>query len=152
MNAQTDVKVKVKDMQEMHVVYYEFIGAYDQAFNDFPKLMGYIQSQKLPMGPYSLGIFLDDPQQVPASELRSEVGFMLTGPVETTGDYKYKKVPGGKAVTAKYNSMEEIMPAYEAIGKYIAENNLKTAPFSIELYYSYDEKNIDAEIFMPLAE
>jgi effector-binding domain-containing protein len=154
MNAQTQpqVEVKVKKMDEIHLVCYAFTGPYQQSFNDFPKLMGYIQSKKLPMGPYSLGIYYDDPQQVPADQLKSEVGFMVTKKADVETPYKYKKLEGVKAVTAKYTSMEGIMPAYQAIAAYVAENKLKTAPYSVEIYYSYDETNVDAEIFMPLAE
>jgi effector-binding domain-containing protein len=141
-----DFKVEIKELDDIHMVYYEFTGPYQDCFNDFGKLMEYIQTNQLPMGAYSLGLFYDDPENVPAEKLRSEPGYMVQGPVKGNDDFKYKKIPATKAVSVRYKSMEEIMPAYEAISKYIAENSLKTEPYSMEIYYSYDPNTVDAEI------
>ncbi len=150
--SQENVKVEIKEMSEMQIVYYENTGPYDQAFNDFPTLMSYLQSNKIPLGAHSLGIFFDDPQQVPENKLRSEIGFLVTDKVKTKPPFKYKKLDACKAVSAKYTSMDEIMTAYQAISNYIMEHKLKTAPYSIEIYYSYEEGSVDAEIFMPIVE
>lgn len=139
-------EIKIRDVNEIHMLYYEFTGPYDQSFNNFGKLMEYINKNQLPMGPYSLGIFYDDPEKVSADKLRSDIGYMLAGKVEPTEDYKYKYIPACKAVSVKYKSMEEIMSAYQAISKYIMNNKLKTQPYSIEIYNSFDPGTIDTEI------
>lgn len=141
-------KPEIRDVNEIHMIYYDFTGPYDQSFNAFGELMQFIQTNQLPMGPQSLGIFYDDPEKVPANELRSEIGFMLTKAVEGTDKYKYKKIEATKAVSVRYTSMDDIYPAYTAISNYIIENNLNTAPYSIEIYYSADPNVVDAEILM----
>lgn len=138
----------IRDVEEMHMVYYNFTGPYDQSFNAFGELMQYIQVNQLPMGAYSLGLFYDDPAVVPAEELKSEVGFMLTGPINETEKYKYQKIEAGKAVSVKYSSMDEIFPAYTAIANFIKEQELQTADYSMEIYYSADPNVVDAEILM----
>jgi DNA gyrase inhibitor GyrI len=145
-------KVTIKDVPEITMVYYEFTGPYEQAFNNFGQLMGYIQQNKIPMATYSLGIYYDDPVTVSADKLRSEIGFGVTQKVETSGVYKCKTLAAGKALAVKYSSMSNIMPAYEAIGKYLAANNIKTLPYSVEIYYSADPQVVDAEILFYLAE
>lgn len=150
MKSQETIKVEVKNLPEMNVVYYEHTGAYDQSFNNFSQLMEYIQKKQLPTGASSIGIFKDDPKQVSAEDLRSEIGFLLTKEVSVEAPYKFKKLKACKAVSAKYTNMEQIMVAYQAIAEYIAKNNLKTGEFSIELYYGNDETTVDAEIFIPI--
>jgi effector-binding domain-containing protein len=134
------------------MVYYEFTGPYEQSFNEFGQLMSYIQQNNIPMGPYSLGIYYDDPATVSADKLRSEIGFAVSQKAEPTGKYKFKTIPAGKAVATKYSSMAEIMPAYEKISKYIMDNGIKTAPYAIEIYYGSDPNVIDAEILFLITE
>lgn len=151
-NSTKSFDIELKEINDLHLIYYEYRGPYESAFNEFGRFMGYIQSNNIPLGPHSLGIFYDDPLRVPAEELRSEVGYLVQEKVQCSGPYKYKKIEGGKAVAVKYTTMEDIMPAYEALGKYIAEKNIKTVEYSIEMYYSHDESTVDAEIIMFLDE
>lgn len=138
--------VQIKEIPAIQMVYYEFTGPYDQSFNDFGKLMGYMQQNKIEMGKHSLGVFYDDPESVSPDKLRSEIGFLVTKKTEGNKIYKYKEIPAGKAITVKYTSMEEIMPAYKAISDYISKKKIETAPYSVELYYSNDPTVMDAEI------
>ncbi len=138
--------INIKEMPAIQMLYYEFIGSYDQSFNDFGQLMGYMQQNKISMGKHSLGIFYDDPENVAPEKLKSEIGFMTTEKVKGSQKYKYKEIPAGKAVTVKYSSMDEILPAYKAISEYIDNKQLTTAPYSVELYYSNDPNIVDAEI------
>ena len=145
-----ECKVEIKDMNEVQMVYYEYTGPYMKSFDDFERLMGYLQNQKVQLGPHALGIFYDDPGEVPENELRSEAGHMVLRQIKTEKPYMYKKLEACKAVSVKYYSMEEIMPAYEAIAKFVEENKLTLKGFSIEIYYSNDPEKIDTEILMPL--
>ena len=144
--------VKIREMEEIQMIYYSFIGPYMQSYDDFPKLMAHIQQNGISMGPYSLGVYYDDPEKVPENELRSEIGFMVSEKATETKNYKYKKIPAGTAVSVKYKSMEEIYPAYKAIAAYIEKEGLKTEGFSVEIYYSMDPHIVDTEILMLLKE
>lgn len=146
METSKTFEIEIKELPEMHLVYYEFTGAYPAAMEKFEDLMKYLMANSIALGPHSMGIFYDDPAVVPENELRSEIGFLVNGPVEVSDGYKYKKIEACKAVCTKYTSMEEIMAAYGEISGYIVENKLDTAPYSMELYYGNDPNVIDAEI------
>jgi DNA gyrase inhibitor GyrI len=143
-----DFKVTIRDFAETNLVYYPFTGPYDQSFNNFGKLMAYLEQNKIPLGACSLGIFYDDPATVSADKLRSEVGMMVAKKAEVKGEFRFKVIPAGKAVSVRYKSMDDIMAAYQAIGKFVAEKGIKTEPYSIEIYYSADPAIVDAEVLM----
>ncbi len=143
-------EVTVKTIDDIHMIYYKFKGPYMNSFNDFGKLMEYVQANNVPVAQNTLGVYYDDPEQVPEDQLRSEVGYILTDKTEETGNYKYKKIDGCKALSVWYYSMDEIMPAYEAIGKYAEENDVEIEGYSIEIYHGFDPEEIKAEILMPI--
>jgi effector-binding domain-containing protein len=148
--AKNNFKVTVRNMEDIHMIYYEFTGPYMNSFNDFGKLMEYVQANNIPVGQNTLGVYYDDPEQVPEDQLRSEIGYVLTDKAEATGDYKYKKIDACKALSVWYYSMEEIMPAYNAIGKYAEDNNVEIVGYSIEIYHGFDPEEMKAEILMPI--
>lgn len=141
-----DFKVEIRELDDIHMVYYEYKGSYHKAFDDFGKLMEYIQKEQLPVGAHALAVYYDDPNIVAEEKLRSEPGYMVQGPVEVSDGFKYKKISGAKAVCSHYNSMEEIVLAYEAIGEYIAKENLQTQEFALEIYYNLEPETYDGEI------
>jgi effector-binding domain-containing protein len=143
-----EFNVYIRTCEAIPFIYYEHKGPYNEAFNNFGQLMKYIQQNNIATGAFSVGIYYDDPSTVAPELLRSEAGFSIKQPVKETEMFKCKTVPSGKAVCVRYTSMDEIVPAYEALEKYISENQLKTAPYSIELYYGNDPTKIDAEILM----
>ncbi len=140
--------VTVRDVAPINMVYYPFTGPYERSFDQFGNLMAYLQQNKIALGGQSLGIYYDDPATVSADKLRCDVGMMVAKKADVSGNYKFKALPAGKAVSVRYHSMDEIMPAYQAISQYIAEKGLKTEPYSIEIYYSADPTVVDAEILM----
>jgi AraC family transcriptional regulator len=147
-----EIQVEVKNVPEIQILYYEFTGPYNQSFSKFSGLMDYIKNNNIPLGEHALGIFYDDPNEVPAEQLKSEAGFMVTKEVNPANGYLFKKIPAGKAVIAHYKSYDQIMAAYGAIEKYISDNGITTAPYSIEIYYNSDPSVVDAEIRMMILE
>lgn len=140
-------KVTIRDVDKIQMVYYEFTGPYEQSFSEFGQLMSFVKENNLAMDKFSLGIFKDDPEFTPADKLRSEIGLAITSKTKIDlTKYKYKEIPAGKAVTVKYKSMDEIMPAYKAIEDYIKSNNIKTENFSVELYFGQDPADMVSEI------
>lgn len=142
-------KAETKKIEPFQYLYYEYKGAYMNAFTAFPQLVEYIENEKIETDLYSLGVYYDDPSQVAENDLRSEIGMMVKEKVKSDR-YKCKKVEGFKAATIRYNNMAEIQTAYAALAKYMQEKNLTPVGPSYEFYYSYDENNIDAEIIFPV--
>lgn len=143
-------EIEVKDVEGFYMVYYEFKGPYEEAFDEFMSLIEYLANNEIEMGPNALGIFYDDPEVVAPEDLRSEVGFMVTGEVPSNEKYKYKKIENFKAVATKYYSLEDIKDAYQAVGEYLQENELVPGEYSFEIYYSEDPVKVDTEILMPI--
>lgn len=146
-------EITIRKVEKIQMVYYDFTGPYDKSFSEFGQLMTFVQKEKIQMGQFSLGIFYDDPAVVDKAKLRSKIGIAVASNPEFKSEkFNYKKIPAGKAVTVRYKSMEDIMPAYEAISDYIMKNNLKTEDYSVELYYGNDPNTIDAEILFYVKE
>ena len=142
------MEVKIRNVESFEIIYYEFTGSYKDAFSEYEHLMNFVKENNVTMGPYYVGVYFDNPEEVPENELKSWPGHMVSGKFKENETYKYKKYKACKAVSVTYNTMEEIMLAYAALGKYVQENNIDTEPYSIEVYKSEDPKNMDAEILM----
>lgn len=146
-------EISVRTVDKIQMVYYDFTGPYDKSFSDFGQLMAFIQKNSIQLGQFSLGIYYDDPAVVSENKLRSKIGMAVLSDSEIkSSKYKYKEIPAGKAVTVRYKSMDDIMPAYSAISEYVANNNLLTENYSVELYYGQDPNTIDAEILFYIKE
>ena len=145
--------VTKKNVDGFHFVYYEFTGPYQKAFEQFGAFMAYLKMSGIETGPYSVGIYLDNPQMTPPEKLGSELGFMVKKEVKTSGIYKYKKVDGFKAISTRYGSMNDIQGAWDALGKYLMENGLIPAGPGYEFYKTgKDPSVISAECFFPVME
>ena len=143
--------VTEKDVAGFHIVYYEFTGPYQKAFEQFGPFMAYLRQNGIETGPYSVGIYLDNPQMTAPENLRSEIGFMVKKEVKTSGIYKYKKVEGFKAISTWYHSMDEIQGAWNALGAYLMKNSLIPAGPGYEFYKAdKDPSIISAECFFPI--
>lgn len=143
--------VSVKDVEGFHFVYYEFTGPYQKSFEQFGSFMAYLKKNNIKTGPYSVGIYLDNPQKTAPEKCRSEIGFMVQGPVKTAGLYKYKKVDGFKAISTFYRSMMDIQGAWDALVKYLATNNLIMVGPAYEFYETHkDPSVISAECLFPI--
>ncbi|MCG8700123.1 MAG: GyrI-like domain-containing protein [Bacteroidales bacterium] len=150
VKAQNSFNVEIKEVKSFDMLYYDFTGPYPNAYQDFGKLMAYIGENNIKTGPYSVGLYFDDPKTVAEDKLRSQVGHMIVGKSATNEVFKTKTVRSGKAVSVTYHNMSEIMDAYEALGGYILDKGLKTEGFSIEVYKSQDPAKMETEILMLL--
>jgi len=153
VNADTKEKFPVteKTIEGFHFVYYEFTGSYQKAFEQFGTLVAYLKKNEIETTPYSVGIYLDNPQMTEPEKLRSEIGFMVKNAVKTNGIYKYKKVNGFKAISTFYNSMKEIQGAWDSLGKYMKLKKLMPAGPGYEFYKTNkDTSKISAECLFPI--
>ena len=155
LNGQATEKFPVtkKKVEGFHFLYYEFIGPYQKAFDKFGEFMAYLKKNGIETGPYSVGIYLDNPQMTPPEKLRSEIGFMVKKAFKADGIYKYKKIESFYAISTWYKSMDEIQGAWNALVIYLMKNKLIPAGPGYEFYKS-DKAPTDfsAECFFPIKE
>lgn len=144
--------VQIKNIESFNMLYYEFTGPYEQAYNSFQTLMDFMAQNNIGMGSSAVGIYYDDPQVVAADKLRSEVGYTTINAVDSAGNFKFKKVEAYKAVCVKYTSMADMMGAYGAIMEYITKNNITIIGPAYEFYYDMYGPNPISEIAFPIAQ
>ncbi|SDL41316.1 AraC family transcriptional regulator [Maridesulfovibrio ferrireducens] len=93
--------VKIWTLDPMKLAYVEHVGPYTEVDQAWGKLCGWAG----PNGIYNertrfFGIYHDNPEEIPAAELRSEACITVDNESDNAGVVKFKDVPGGKfAVT-----------------------------------------------------
>jgi len=143
--------VKKKKVDGFTILYYEFTGPYQKAFDPFTEFMAFLKKNKIETGKYYVGIYLDSPQMTAPEKLRSEIGVMVKGKIADTGKYKIKKVDGFTAISTWYHSMDEIQEAWNALGRHLTANGLVPAGPGYEFYRTdKDPADMSAQCFFPI--
>ena len=87
------IKVKIKTTTPMSIAYLEHKGPYSELEPVFNKVMSYAMQKNLELAGPPVGIYYDDPAQVPASELRCEIGVQVKGKPEVDPPFRVKEIP-----------------------------------------------------------
>ena len=95
------MNIRIEQSQELHVIGMRHIGPYPTIGSTFGKLMGWVaQNPTEFIG--SVATFLDDPEQVPAEELRSDALLIVPQPVEAPEGLVCYTIPSTKVLVAEY--------------------------------------------------
>ncbi len=133
-------EVHVKEVPEMTVMSLPFTGSYDQTQTKLDRLMSWLLRVGHPYSSPPMGIYHDDPAQVPEEELRAEVCLPIEEECEGEEDVVRKELP---AVTVAYavhkGPYHQIPPIYEDIFEWMEENG-----------YEYVEDMPTREVFLKL--
>lgn len=120
----------------------------------YGKLFSYIQDQNIETaGPTFAVYYSFDPN----GNTSFEVGVPVKSKVNGNGEVQFKEYPPTKAVTAMYmGSYDKMEPVYQALEKYIQDNNLKKEGTSWEVYYT-DPNEVKPEdnqtlVYFPIKE
>jgi AraC family transcriptional regulator len=148
-------QIMIKTTEKMTIVYLEHVGPYDQMGELFVKL-GEYGAQKQLTGQI-LGIYYDDPQVVPAANLRSELGMVVAEGFEPDSGYKVKELPAQKVTyTVLKGPYAEIANEYPYIFKWIEEKGHKPAGPTREIYLKagpdVPADQLVTEVQIPIAE
>jgi AraC family transcriptional regulator len=123
----------------LKIAYIKHSGAYDKIPFDqyFGKLFAWAKEKRLkPAGP-PMGIFYDDPKNVPAEKCKSEVGIPIRGKTKPEKKIKIKEIaPTTVAAITHRGPMKDYMKTYEKLNEWIAENSYVTAGPPMEVYLS----------------
>jgi AraC family transcriptional regulator len=131
------VKPKFEDRKETDIAYVENTGPYNKVPWDelIPRLYGWAKEQKVMPGFYPLGIYYDDPTQVPPEKCRSEIGITFKGQAKEASGIKIKHMPAQKVVTMSFKGPgTEYSKAYEEMGKWIDGKGYHVSGPCIEIY------------------
>jgi len=134
---------KIQELEERQVAFVSFIGNYigkSEVFKGlFDKLCGWAgPKQLITKNTIFLAAYQDDPKTTPPEELKVEICMTIPEETEVEGEVQKKVLPGGKYVVmrAELSGPEEYGPAWEAVVKWMKENNQEidmTKP-SYEIY------------------
>ncbi len=127
------------------LVYEEVTGDYAQSGKFTDKVYYALLNNEGIATTKGFGVFLDDPQQVEKSKLRSEVGCIVEGLDSTqiaklAAKYKVRTYPKGNYITAEFpfkghmSIMIGLMKVYPQIDKYIKENAISDKGSIMEIY------------------
>jgi AraC family transcriptional regulator len=126
-------EIQAKTAEKMTIAYLEHVGPYDQMGDLFARLGEYAAGKQL--GGNVVGIYYDDPENVPAASLRSEIGIVVPEGFEPDSGYKFKELPAQKVAYAVLKGpYAEIANEHPYIYKWIEEKGHKPAGPTREIY------------------
>jgi len=129
------VEVKIKTTPPMRIVYLEHKGSYSELEPVFTKVMGYAMEKNLELVGPMAGIYYDDPAQVAASELRSEIGVQIKGEPELDPPFRIKEIPSQEVGYALLKGpYDQIALHYPEIISSLEEQGYKIVGPIIEIY------------------
>lgn len=152
--------VAIKDMPAVRVATVPHVGPYNQIDSAFGKLgaiagpAGLFQHPEAAM----IGIYYDDPQTTPASELRSEAGIRVAEDVTLPSGLQDQRLSAGKYAVAThigpYEQLGDVWARF--LGEWLPQSGHRIRPgASYELYLN-DPTQVPAselrtEIYQPIA-
>ncbi len=153
-------KPKFEDRKETDIAYIDFIGPYDQVPWDelMPRLYGWAGGQKVIPGFHPMGIYFDDPKQVPPEKLRSEIVITFKGEAKESGGIKIRHMPAQKVAAMSFKGPgTEFTKAYGEMEEWIEGKGYRVSGPCIEIYSKKPEM-VDgimilySKIMMPVEE
>jgi AraC family transcriptional regulator len=153
-------KPKFEERKEADLAYIEYIGGYDSVpWNELmPRLYGWAKEQKVMPGFHPMGVYYDNPEQVPSERCRSEIGITFKGPGKESGWVKVRHMPAQKVAALSFKGPGiEYQKAYQDLGRWVDEKGYKVTGPCIEIYSKMPEM-IDgvmilySKILMPVEE
>lgn len=127
------------------------VGPFNQAIpRGFQKLFAWLGAHNLqPLG-NSFGIYYDDPAQVPAEKLRSELCVPVAPEVQGSDEVQVKEIPGFDAAAIVYQGEANITRAYNEVYDWLRAQGYRDAGAPIEVYLSMPGEELRAEVFVPI--
>jgi len=152
--------VQIKEMPELRVAALAHIGPYNQIGKTFGKLGQVVKdSGLLAHASDMVGIFYDDPETTPASELRSDAGLVVSADAVLPPELTERRITAGRyAVTVHHGSYAGLPDSWARFygewlprSGYVAKDGL-----SYERYRNTPEQHANpdelrTEIYIPLA-
>jgi AraC family transcriptional regulator len=128
--------VEVRKFPGMRVAYVQLVGPYGEVMGPaFGRLFGWAGANGVaPLGP-PLGIYYDDPSQVPPEKLRSEACIPVGPQVRGSGEVQVKDLPAGEVAVLTYKGpYSGVGPAYNELYGWIGQHGYRPIEPCFEVY------------------
>ena len=145
------IEVTVKKTEPMTVAFISKKGDYSQIGGSFGELYGWIAEKGcIPAGP-PLGVYFNNPAEVPPEELLWELQSPVAGDVAPSGPDErglgVKRVEGRMVASATHEGpYDQVGAVYDAVASWIMGNGYQFAGPPEEVYLSDPEKTPPEEL------
>lgn len=141
------MEVKLKKTETMQVATISHVGSYGEIGKLYEEIIKWLNQKQLEMSGPPFGWFYDNPQEVPAHELRCEVGFPFKGEAKPEGSIKIKQIPAQEVLyTIHKGPYSEVGPAYAALFQYGSEKGYTPLGSPMEIYLNDPAKTPESEL------
>ena len=141
-------KISVKEIEPYFYCAVEMTGSYDQHEDAFTTLYEQAGMQGLGSDFEAFGIYINDPNQTPANELKWELGFELQDSVKVKEPLKHKKWNYSQMAGLLYEgsfSSPEFAAAHVDLFQWISANGYTPVGPMMEKYVEMTSQNSEGE-------
>ena len=141
------MEVKLKKTEQMQVAIISHVGPYGEAGKHYQTIAKWLNNKDLQIAGPPLGWFYDNPEEVPAHKLRSEVGFPFKGTVIPEANIKIKKVPAQTVLYVMHRGpYSQVGPAYTALFEHARKQGYTPLGCPMEIYLNDPAKVPESEL------
>ena len=141
------MEVKLKKTEPMQAATMSHIGPYSEAGKLYKEIAGWLKQKQLKITGPPLGWFYDNPEEVPAHKLRSEVGFPFKGKATLEGNIKIKKIPAQTVLYVMHKGpYREVGQAYRTLYQHAIEKGYTPLGHPMEIYLNDPAKVPESEL------
>ena len=141
------MEVKLKRTEPMQVATISHVGPYGEAGKLIAEIAKWLNQKQLQIAGPPFGWFHDNPEEVPAHKLRSEVGFPFKGKAKPEGNKKIKKIPAQTVLYVIHKGpYREVGPAYGMLFQHAMERGYAPLGPPMEIYLNDPAKVPESEL------
>ena len=141
------MEVKLKKTEPKQVATITHVGIYAEVSKLYQEIINWLRQKRLKIIGPPFGWFYDNPQEVPAHKLRSEVGIPFEGEAKPEGNIKIKEIPAQEVLyTIHKGPYKEVGSAYAALFKHANEKGYIPRGCPMEIYLNDPAKVKESEL------
>jgi len=149
------MEIKLKKIEPFQVATISHVGPYTEAGKLYEEIAKWLKQKQLKIAGPPFGWFYDNPEEVPAHKLRSEVGFPFKGEAKPEGKIKIKKIPSQEVLSTIHKGpYHEVGPSYATLFQYAHEKSYIPLGCPMEIYLNdpakVPETDLLTEIQLPI--
>ena len=141
------MEVRLKKTELLRVATISHVGPYSDAGKLYEEIVKWLRQKRLKITGPPFGWFYDNPEEVQANKLRSEVGFPFRGEAKPDRRISIKEVPAQEVLSTIHKGpYREVGPAYATLFQYAKEKGYIPQGCPMEIYLNDPAKIPESEL------
>lgn len=141
------MEIKSKKTEPFQVATISHVGSYKEAGKLCEEIAKWLRQKQLKITGPPLGWFYDNPEEVPAHKLRSEVGIPFKGEAKPEGNVRIKKIPSQEVLyTIHKGPYREVGTDYAALYQHATQKGYTLQGSPMEIYLNDPAKVKESEL------